>query len=213
MDECPGYTDKKDRKLLVDKKTNEGIEIGKALRVGNQFTDSHLMKNKKDSRSLGKPAGLLDRTNKTIGKLKGSTFLVKKMTEDEQLDELSGRILAAYVKKAASEVQKLKNIKDPMNRKASDMVNIDKREAGIEKAKNKLDEVAPSDPKIEDWIKSNKERFVKEYGKEKGMKILYAKAWKMHGRSESGNSPATLTDYTGPGAAGWSTGRLDTGTL
>ena len=74
-----------------------------------------------------------------------------------------------------------------------------------------LNEVAPPNPKIEKWIKSNKERFVKEYGKEKGMQVLYAKAWKMHGQSESG--PATNTDYVGPGAAGWTTGRLDVGNL
>lgn len=74
-----------------------------------------------------------------------------------------------------------------------------------------VNEVAPPNPKIEAWIKANKERFVKEYGKEKGTQVLYAKAWKMHGQSESGS--ATNTDYTGPGAAGWSTGRLDVGTL
>lgn len=139
--------------------TNEAIEIGKALRIGNQFTDSHLAANKRNPNSLGKPANLLDRANKTIGKLKGSTFMVKKMTEEEQIDE-----------------------------------------------------VAPPDPKIEKWIKDNKERFVKEYGPKKGKEVLYAKAWKMHGRSESG-SPATNSDYVGPGAAGWTTGRLDTGTL
>lgn len=74
-----------------------------------------------------------------------------------------------------------------------------------------INEVAPPSPKIEKWIKANKERFVKEYGKEKGTQVLYAKAWKMHGQSESGS--ATNTDYTGPGAAGWTTGRLDVGTL
>ena len=76
---------------------------------------------------------------------------------------------------------------------------------------DEINEVAPPNPKIEAWIKANKERFVKEYGKEKGTQVLYAKAWKMHGQSESG--AATETDYAGPGAAGWSTGRHDVGTL
>lgn len=40
-----------------------------------------------------------------------------------------------------------------------------------------LDEV--SAPGQEDWIKANKERFIKQYGEEKGKRILYAKAWKM----------------------------------
>ena len=81
----------------------------------------------------------------------------------------------------------------------------------IVKEENIINEVAPPNPKIEKWIKANKERFIKEYGKEKGTQVLYAKAWKMHGQSESGSS--TNTDYVGPGAAGWTTGRLDVGTL
>ena len=63
------------------------------------------------------------------------------------------------------------------------------------------------------WVKANKERFVKEYGPKKGMEVLYATAWKRHGKSESGTSTATETDYVGPGAAGWTTGRHDVGTL
>jgi hypothetical protein len=46
-----------------------------------------------------------------------------------------------------------------------------------QKEQVELDEV--SAPGKEDWIKANKQRFVKEYGKEKGLRILYAKAWKM----------------------------------
>lgn len=91
---------------------------------------------------------------------------------------------------------------------------MDKRGSSTGRAKLKeeeIQEVAPPDPKIEAWIKSNKERFIKQYGKEKGMQVLYGKAWNMHGQSESGS--ATNTDYTGPGAAGWTTGRLDVGTL
>jgi hypothetical protein len=33
-------------------------------------------------------------------------------------------------------------------------------------------------PGQEDWIKSNKEKFIKQYGKEKGEEVLYATAWK-----------------------------------
>ena len=85
------------------------------------------------------------------------------------------------------------------------------RGSSVGKAKLKeeeISEVAPPNPKIEKWIKANKERFIKEYGKEKGTQVLYAKAWKMHGQAESG---ATNTEYTG-GTLG-STGRLDVGTL
>lgn len=45
-----------------------------------------------------------------------------------------------------------------------------------------LFEKAPPDAKIEDWIKKNKSRFVKEYGKDKGIQVLYAKAWDMYNK-------------------------------
>lgn len=38
----------------------------------------------------------------------------------------------------------------------------------------KLSEVAPLDQ--EDWVRKNKERFIKQYGKERGTRILYATA-------------------------------------
>jgi hypothetical protein len=39
-----------------------------------------------------------------------------------------------------------------------------------------MNEVAP--PGMESWIKSRKNAFVDQYGKKKGLSILYAKAWK-----------------------------------
>lgn len=59
-------------------------------------------------------------------------------------------------------------------------------DAGIDWAKEQvsknLNESAPPDPKIEKWIKDNKERFIDKYGEEKGTSILYATAWKMYDR-------------------------------
>ncbi len=40
-------------------------------------------------------------------------------------------------------------------------------------------------PGQEDWIKSNKARFIKQYGKEKGLEVLYATAWKRSKKNES----------------------------
>jgi hypothetical protein len=51
-------------------------------------------------------------------------------------------------------------------------------------AKKIINEVSPPDPKIEDWILKNKKRFVSEYGKEKGLQILYSKAWKLFGEKK-----------------------------
>jgi hypothetical protein len=49
-----------------------------------------------------------------------------------------------------------------------------------------VDEVAA--PGQEDWIKSNKERFIKQYGKDKGMSVLYATAWKRNKDAKSNES-------------------------
>jgi hypothetical protein len=43
-----------------------------------------------------------------------------------------------------------------------------------ESTNSELSEVAPPDQ--EDWIMKNKERFIKQYGKEQGTRILYATA-------------------------------------
>ncbi len=40
-----------------------------------------------------------------------------------------------------------------------------------------LNEKAP--PGMEPWIKANKERFISQYGKKKGLGVVYATAWKM----------------------------------
>ena len=47
----------------------------------------------------------------------------------------------------------------------------------------RLDESAA--PGQEAWIKKNKGRFVKQYGKKKGMEVLYATAWKRSKKDES----------------------------
>lgn len=158
---------------------------------------------------------------------KGSkkVLLDKKLKEEEVVDEgirPTTRKDSAYKdspKRLSNEYPK--SFKQPGTPSKSDLRSlvskaisdkpITKLPAGKAKGikEETLAEVAPPNAKIEKWIKSNKERFIKQYGKEKGTQVLYAKAWKMHGQSESGG--ATSTDYTG-GTLG-STGRLDVGTL
>lgn len=58
-------------------------------------------------------------------------------------------------------------------------VTVMKKEAAEkELRKNIINEVAPPDAEIEDFINQNKNRFVKQYGKEKGIQVLYSLAWK-----------------------------------
>lgn len=51
-------------------------------------------------------------------------------------------------------------------------------------AEETVDEVAA--PGQEDWIKKNKQHFIDQYGKEKGMSVLYATAWKRHRDAKKG---------------------------
>lgn len=46
-----------------------------------------------------------------------------------------------------------------------------------------LVESAPPGKAAEKWIMANKKRFIDEYGQEKGMRVLYAKAWKTFGEN------------------------------
>lgn len=48
-------------------------------------------------------------------------------------------------------------------------------EAKIHKVEKIISEVAA--PGQEDWVKANKGRFEKEYGKKKGLRVLYARSW------------------------------------
>jgi len=60
----------------------------------------------------------------------------------------------------------------------------------------KLDETAPEDQ--EEWVRANKKKFVEQYGKTKGLEILYATAWKRHnarqGVSEGKKQPGEPSD-------------------
>lgn len=55
-----------------------------------------------------------------------------------------------------------------------------------------IQETAPPDPKIEAWIKKNKQRFKDKYG-DKGEEILYGKAWNMYNK-ETVDIEALLTE-------------------
>ena len=41
-------------------------------------------------------------------------------------------------------------------------------------------------PGMEDWVQSNKNKFIDQYGKKKGIQVLYATAWKLHDDKKSG---------------------------
>lgn len=184
MAACPGSepkdSPKKGQKVLLDKQVKEGRIEDDAQR-----------------RAAKKLSDIAKSSNVPVTKLKPGK---KSYNELKSTGSMFGgaRQFAAGLAK--------RNIEAGADRAAS----VSKAKVGGKLKEETLDEVAPPNPKIEKWINSNKERFVKEYGKEKGMQVLYAKAWKMHGQSESG-SAATRTEYTSGGVG--SGPNLDTGNL
>lgn len=114
----------------------------------------------------------------------------QKVDEDdvEEGNEFSGEL--AKAKAAGKDEFEVDGKKYPVKEGAKpDFLDVDKdgdKEEPMKKAlkdkeegkddKEKVDEAAA--PGQEDWIKSNKERFVKQYGKKKGLEVLYATAWK-----------------------------------
>lgn len=103
---------------------------------------------------------------------------------------------------------------------------IEKRSAGIKTAVAKIASKLPAEPLAkhtagenskhggwglnevtapgkEDWVRANKARFIDKYGKEKGLKILYAKAWK---DSKNESVSEGLIKKIKRGLAGWGNG-------
>lgn len=64
-------------------------------------------------------------------------------------------------------------------------------------SEDNLQEVAPPSKEAEEWIKSNKDNFKKQYGK-KWEAVLYATAWKRFGKNESTITEHKNTDYINP---------------
>jgi hypothetical protein len=91
-------------------------------------------------------------------------------------------------RKKAERIQKANEDKVAVFHHETQLQNVRMKETGV-KRKKKMKDPRPTDfsrpslkevaaPGKEHWIKANKARFIAKYGKEKGTKILYAKAWK-----------------------------------
>lgn len=112
---------------------------------------------------------IIQKLEDAIEKAKKSDFAAV----DEAIN--ANNILSHYVKSILDVEKELStpNIK----RK----ITLMKKEAAARDLKKKiLKEVSPPDKSIEDWILKNKKRFVQEYGKEKGLEVLYGRAWNMY---------------------------------
>jgi hypothetical protein len=140
-----------------------------------------------------------------------SSRVAKTKRLKKKLHELDNSTLASYVTKALKDRKNAKSGFDMAGRiwdgerkdraQANAFKRIDKRTVGIQRAVGKIANNLPavkegivtevSAPGKEAWIKANKSRFIAKYGKEKGLRVLYAKAWK-----DAKVSEAKIQKYT-----------------
>lgn len=107
----------------------------------------------------------------------------------KKLHELNTGTLASYVSKAIAHRKAAQRNQDIRRKEGIDNGKlgeiITRRSKGIKTAVGKIAKAYEesevnevSAPGKEAWIKANKQRFIAKYGKEKGLRVLYAKAWK-----------------------------------
>jgi len=164
-------------KSVKDRETEKGTGKfdKKQISTGTVYTK----KAEKDAES--------DEDAKAKKKVKESETKVDE-ADVEEGNEFSGEL--AKAKAAGEEEFEVDGKKYPVKEAAKpDFLDVDKdgdeKESMKDAIKDKEEKVDESQelsevgaPGQEDWIKSNKERFIKQYGKKKGLEVLYATSWK-----------------------------------
>lgn len=101
-----------------------------------------------------------------------------------------GAVATAQVKKMGKKYWDGKNLTKDGIRKRDEIIRAIEKETVSEEVVN---EFAPKGKDAEEWITSNKEKFIKQYGKKKGTQVLYATAWKMFGKKGESYKDAKKT--------------------
>lgn len=134
---------------------------------------------------------------------KGSRVAKTKKHKKRLVAEVSKPLRKRYIKAATKDIANSES--EAMKHGNSEHGNrmyakAKKRYDGITKAMKEdvVNEV--SAPGKEAWIKANKARFIAKYGKEKGTKILYAKAWKDSKQNEARESEWSANIHMAQGA-------------
>jgi hypothetical protein len=143
--------------------------------------------------------------------LKSAPQPFRRGVKEETVNELDNSTLASYTTKALADRKKAQSGFEMAGRiwdgerkdraQAKAFARVSKRTVGIQKAIKKIATNLPavkedvvnevSAPGKEAWIKANKARFIERYGKEKGLRVLYAKAWKDSKTNEARESEWT----------------------
>lgn len=172
--------DKKDSKPAGEKETGTG-HMAKKTDKGTQYTKKDLpgQDTSKDSDTKTAEKRAKKKASEDIAELLQSLNRITESTKevDEEKTEEGNEFSGALAKAKAAGAKEFEVDGKKYQVKESEDEESEDKEATKETVEeSQLDEKAA--PGQEDWIKSNKARFIKQYGKEKGLEVLYATAWK-----------------------------------
>lgn len=167
------------------------------LRAMKSDHDTLMRKNTTDAKHLGEPevyghAHVLDETEfGSDGHARKLTDEIKKLDDKAFMDVMRLLFTGKEVhmphddNDIALELKnldhgKLEDIENYLQHYHAEMNKV-ATESEEDESDEELNEKAP--PGMEKWVKSNKKKFKKEYGADKGEEVLYATAWKRHNES------------------------------
>jgi hypothetical protein len=172
--------DKKDSKPAGEKETGTG-HMAKKTDKGTQYTKKDLpgQDTSKDADTKTAEKRAKKKASEDIAELLQSLNRITESTKevDEEKTEEGNEFSGALAKAKAAGAKEFEvDGKKYQVKESEDEESEDEESTKETVEESQLDEKAA--PGQEDWIKSNKARFIKQYGKEKGLEVLYATAWK-----------------------------------
>lgn len=197
---------------------NSPAPANEEIELGEKYMGFHALKgelSKKGAKSPGALAAWIGRKKYGKEKFQSAAAADKKLGESSCNHTMEGEHCPVHEKAACP---------------SEDDVNLQKKSKKDEKGREYLadkkkcmeeiqyiDEVLtakdPVSKWIHDFVHSDNPKFAGKSIKERQKMALGAYYSKKRGSSAKESGSATNTDYTGPGAAGWTTGRHDMGTL
>lgn len=148
---------------------------------------------------MPEPGEPLGRAKKEIGESTVSEKWDTKMKTKEKDKGMWDGYTVAELKKMKNDLMKKEERSAAEQKKVKQLTFAirakQKDKWGKVKESVQVNEKSPPGKKAEKWIKSNKKRFIDQYGKKKGMSVLYAKAWDMFGtKSESYKNASKIVE-------------------
>lgn len=175
----------KDKKDASGKERETGTgHMAKKTDKGTQYTKKDLpgQDTSKDADTKAAEKKAKKKSNEDISDLlRQLDSLVESTKEvDEEGNEFTGEL--AKAKAAGKKEFEVDGKKYQVKESDDDDKDDDDDEKETVEESELKEKAAPGQ---EDWIKSNKEKFIKQYGKKKGMEVLYATSWKRSKKNES----------------------------